>query len=547
MPPKKKPEAAHPPIHFTDATAADAPPREPPVFRMIRHGQLQPSNQNPRKIFLGLDELAASIRAQGVLETISVRPLHSSEGEEERFEIIAGERRWRASKMADVDELPCRVFSVSARQAFEIALEENGQRKDLTPLEEAEAYTYAVHAYGHSVEELAARTGHTVTHVRQRMRLMQLADGFRALLERGVLGVAAAVAMAAMPAEVQHEISRTYLERWSKSESAIGVSTIESVLTTYARPLDRAPFDTTDASLVAGAGACSTCPQRSGRQGELFDATGKADACLDDGCYRSKAETTFARRAEDAKRRGLRVLSEAESRAVIRWGHVETASEYAPRPGPDVEPTAIAQCQDTHAIIELVPAKVAKAAKKAAKAAVSSDSSKAAEENDPEAAARAERLELVRRTMARAAELASSAPTGAVAHAILERLGADEAEITKSVLGMDVATYATRGINEGTLAKVAVILARSELRIGPDTPLDETPPVLIALGLDLPEIAAEVREEMHPTAKPKPKAKGKPAAKAKAKAAAKSKAPGKAKGKRAAGLSKKAAKKRGAR
>ena len=146
---------------------------------------IQPSNYNPRKNFdvASLAELAESIRQQGVLQPIGVRPIA-----ENRFEIIFGERRYRASLMAGLEEIPAIVLNVSDETAEEMAVTENLQRKDVTPIEEANAYQRLIESGRHDIQSLAMQFGKNETYIRTRNLPIWRGHperGFRQALERG--------------------------------------------------------------------------------------------------------------------------------------------------------------------------------------------------------------------------------------------------------------------------------------------------------------------------------------------------------------------------
>jgi len=135
----------------TTAAASDAAARAP---RLVPIGNLHPGRLQPRRRFdpAALEALAASIRNQGVLQPLVVRPLADRP---QHFEIVAGERRWRAAQRAELHELPVVVKPLRDRDALEIALIENIQREDLTALEEAEGYRQLIEQFGHTQEALA--------------------------------------------------------------------------------------------------------------------------------------------------------------------------------------------------------------------------------------------------------------------------------------------------------------------------------------------------------------------------------------------------------
>ena len=166
--------------------------------RMLPVDLLTPNPDQPRKTFSEpeLAELADSIAAKGVLQPLLVRPL---EGPEERYQIVAGERRWRAAQRAKVHEAPCVIREFTDREVLEIGLVENIQRADLNPLEEAQALRQLVDAFGHTQEEVARAVGKSRAHVANMLRLLDLPDSVRDRLAAGDISAGHARAIASTP------------------------------------------------------------------------------------------------------------------------------------------------------------------------------------------------------------------------------------------------------------------------------------------------------------------------------------------------------------
>lgn len=145
---------------------------------------LQPGKYQPRtRMDPGsLEELAASIKAQGLIQPISVRPIAAG-----RFEIIAGERRWRAAQKAQLHEVPIVVRELSDRDTLEIALIENIQRQDLNPIEEARGYRRLMQEFAYTQEVLSERIGKSRPHIANLLRLLELPEIVRAMLAAGKL------------------------------------------------------------------------------------------------------------------------------------------------------------------------------------------------------------------------------------------------------------------------------------------------------------------------------------------------------------------------
>lgn len=159
---------------------------------------LKPSAANPRRRFAeaDLEDLAASIREKGVIQPIIVRRLA---GESDRFEIIAGERRWRAAQKAGVHDAPILVLDVTEREALEIAIIENVQRADLNAIEEAVGYEQLMAQFAYRQEDLARVIGKSRSHIANTMRLTKLPDDVKELVTEGALSAGHARALLALP------------------------------------------------------------------------------------------------------------------------------------------------------------------------------------------------------------------------------------------------------------------------------------------------------------------------------------------------------------
>lgn len=147
-------------------------------LRSIAVSDIRPNPDQPRQNFDSgaLDELADSMRQRGVIQPIVVRP-HGK-----NFQIVAGERRWRAAQRARLHQIPAVVRSLSDEETLEIAIVENVQRKDLNVIEEAEAYARLSQDFGHSQSRLAEIVGKSRSHIANLMRLLELPDSVKALV-----------------------------------------------------------------------------------------------------------------------------------------------------------------------------------------------------------------------------------------------------------------------------------------------------------------------------------------------------------------------------
>jgi ParB family transcriptional regulator, chromosome partitioning protein len=158
--------------HYVEALAMSA---GTPVGRMVPIELIDPNPNQPRQVMGDLSELIASIAEKGIIEPLVVRPRG------DRFQIIAGERRYQASVRAGLRELPVVIREVDDAEVIELALIENLQRKDLTPFEEAEALHGLAERCGYTHEDLARRLGKSRTSITESLTLNSMPDGVRSL------------------------------------------------------------------------------------------------------------------------------------------------------------------------------------------------------------------------------------------------------------------------------------------------------------------------------------------------------------------------------
>jgi ParB family chromosome partitioning protein len=190
------------PVSADDETqaAASAVAASDPVPASVPIEKLHPNPAQPRRDFAqeDLQELAASIRERGVIQPVIVRP--DPENLQE-YQIVAGERRWRAAQLAQLHRIPVVVRDLDDRTVLEVAIIENVQRADLNPLEEAMGYAQLIERFGHTQEALARIVGKSRSHLANTLRLTGLPDEIQDMLRRNMLsaGHARAVLSAADP------------------------------------------------------------------------------------------------------------------------------------------------------------------------------------------------------------------------------------------------------------------------------------------------------------------------------------------------------------
>lgn len=299
--------------------------------------KLQPSPLNHRKHFdkAKMDELTANVAVQGVIVPIIARPLNGGD----TFEIVAGERRYRAAKAAKLSDIPAIVRELTDAQALELQVIENNQRVDVHPLEEAEGYEALMKCpksdgTEYTADEIAAKVGKSRSYVYGRLKLTALGPNGRKALYGGFLDASRALLLARIPVvelqdkallEILHLNKPEDLEPSEDAEEDEDFrprpmsyrDAAEHIQYEYTLQLKAAPFKISDATLVPGAGPCTTCPKRSGNQPVLFADIESADVCTDPKCFAAKRDAHLQQLAKAAADKGKKVVA-PNARGYIR-------------------------------------------------------------------------------------------------------------------------------------------------------------------------------------------------------------------------------------
>jgi ParB family chromosome partitioning protein len=268
------------------------------VYRDLPLSQLQESPFNPRKRFeqSSLEELAQSIRAQGVLAPLLVREI-----EPERFEIVAGSRRFRASQIAGLEQAPVRIVNLSDAEAQLAMAVENLQREDVHPLEEARAFANLLQQQ-YDIATIATKVGRSERFVAERIRLNELIPSVADAFLEDKITVGHALLIAKLPASQQPEAFTAAFRRiWTTQgdvQTLVPVKELAAwIETNILLDLAAAPFDRHDATLLSETGSCDDCPKRTGANTLLFPGEAP-DSCLDKQCYAAKTDRHIARALE---------------------------------------------------------------------------------------------------------------------------------------------------------------------------------------------------------------------------------------------------------
>lgn len=307
--------------------------------------QLVESPFNPRTTFnyAALEELAESMRSVGVMQAILVRPVTMPGGfvitkggePQQAYEIIFGHRRYRAAKLAGLITMPCIVRELTDVQAAQLQAIENVQREDLDPVEEARGYAHYLKVHGVTKDQLAAEVGLSRTHVYSRLKLASAAAAVLDALHAGEIYEENALRIARLPSEkLQLKALETLRKDYRYDPDDGGKKSVrriqEFLRERFTLQLREAIFEPADAKLLELAGACTTCPKRSGNAPEFADLArdtekeygGKhllagPDLCTDPDCFEAKKKAHLANKAAELTAKGKTVITGGKARSAI--------------------------------------------------------------------------------------------------------------------------------------------------------------------------------------------------------------------------------------
>ncbi|MEI9999077.1 MAG: ParB/RepB/Spo0J family partition protein [Verrucomicrobiota bacterium] len=322
------------------------PKTETEKVHILRRDDIVASSTN-RETFSpeALQEMADSILERGVIQPIIVRPVAAIENEVVRaaalkarakYELIAGERRWRGTKLAKLDTIPALVRPLSDFDALMIQTIENAQCENPPPLEEAAQYDQLLTMGKCDMHELASRTGKNRTYIYGRLSLLRLPDKAKAALRAGKLSLAVALLLGRIPnpAVLAEAAERIMKGDWHGRLLSVAEAQ-RFIFEQCMMQLKNAPFDTKDKALVPDAGPCSSCHKRTGNEKELFADVGRSDVCIDTVCFKAKCDAARERLLVQAKEAGKVVLSAQESAQLYPHGdRLSSEAAYVELDGP---------------------------------------------------------------------------------------------------------------------------------------------------------------------------------------------------------------------
>lgn len=291
------------------------------VYGLYERSKIRPSPDN-RKRFneSNLQELAASIKAMGVAQAILIRPVAPTPEAPEEYEIVAGERRWRASGIAGLSHVPALCRKLSDLDAAKIRILENLQREDPHPMEEAEGYQLLMLQHGFSADQLVSEVAKSRAYIYGRLKLCALTSEVREQFLDNKLSASTALLIARIPVPALQVKAANEILAGYGAEPFSHRQAVAHLQARYMLKLSTAVFSITDAKLLAAAGTCTKCPKRTGNQPEIFEGI-DANVCTDPDCFAEKRAAHSAALLVQANKQGIPVLEgdEASQTMSRRW------------------------------------------------------------------------------------------------------------------------------------------------------------------------------------------------------------------------------------
>lgn len=306
-----------------------------PVYGSTQRADIRPSYTN-RKRFdqIKLEKLAANIKEVGIIQPILIRPVTPTTEAPQLFEIVAGERRWRAAGIAALDVVPTITRSLTDSQAREIQILENLQREDPHPMEEAEGFQELMLQAGYTADQLVAKLEVSRSYIYGRLKLCALTKDVREKFLDLAIDASTALLLARIPVpdlqlKAFNEITGPYQGTGLPMSYRTALHHIQS---NYTMDLTRAKFKLADAVLLPLAGACTKCLKKTGNQPEIFKDIKSADVCTDPACYAEKRLAHDALAIAAASKGGIPVYEGEEGQLRRRQNTNDRYSKFVPHP-----------------------------------------------------------------------------------------------------------------------------------------------------------------------------------------------------------------------
>jgi ParB family chromosome partitioning protein len=240
-----------------------------------------------------------------------ISPVTVRRTKEGKYELVAGERRVRAARLANMNEIPVVIKELTDENVIEIQLAENIQRENPHPMHEAEAIGQMQKMHK-TIDEIAARIGKSKQFVYGRIKLLSLTENFREMFLRNAINLQEAVEIATLTATSQDELYESECADW-KEQKNFSLDRLDYLLRMYKYDLSEAPFDTKDKNLIAEKGACTKCPSNTATLKSLFPEFAKQAICSNKECYQQKCHVNFVKEF-------TKMLAEEKPEAIICYG-----------------------------------------------------------------------------------------------------------------------------------------------------------------------------------------------------------------------------------
>lgn len=280
-----------------------------------------------------LAEMAEDIKRRGVDTPILLRPLPGDRVQDTdrgvKYELVAGERRLRASILAKMPTIPARVRVLDDVQALQVQLAENMHRQDLSPLEEAQGFQNLMDKAGITADQVGERIEKSRRYVYNRLALLKLGTEGRDALRAGKLDASRALLLSSVPnSKLQLKAIKYAIEPNGYTHELPTVRELQNWLRQNVMlDLKHAVFKITDARLVEAAGSCKDCSKRTGADPDLFSHVDGADMCTDPPCFHKKGEAHHAQLLKKAEAKGMRVVEGKEALELLGGSRYRTTPQ----------------------------------------------------------------------------------------------------------------------------------------------------------------------------------------------------------------------------
>lgn len=292
-----------------------------------------PSLTNPRRTFTDMAELTDSVRQHGVIQPVLIRPLTAEQAEERNtiavYELVCGERRFRAAHEAQLDEIPAVIRELTDAQAMELQIIENLQRKDVSEIEEAEGYQLMMDDHGYTADELADRIGKSRGYIYGRLKLLALCSTARKAMLDGTLSPSVALLIARIPVpSLQEQAMKDVMFDPQTCDPMSARKAKQHITDRYTLAMSRARHDLADATLIPAAGACEGCDKRTSCNRDVFPDI-SADVCTDPDCFAAKDAMHAAGIRAQYQQRGHTLLAGEDAYKHLLFGSAKDLSSFS--------------------------------------------------------------------------------------------------------------------------------------------------------------------------------------------------------------------------